>query len=131
VFDCFGHLFHSIRAIQKGCTVMQVACVSGHHDIVKYLVQKCQASITIRDREGWTSIDDAEHESWRYEDSFPSFPYGAERATKLQNYLTKKVEKREKVQQKMTKIVLGVKMNILPFYSDVRNIIVTYLQYVP
>jgi len=70
--------------------------------IVKYLVEKCAAVITTRESDGSTPINDAEDRG------YPN----------IAKYLKAQV----------MKMVLGIDINILPFYKGVRGIIAKYMQ---
>ena len=67
--------------------------------IVKCLVEEGRSVITTQDRDGATPISTAE-------------------GTRIAHYLKAQVKK----------MVMGIDMNILPFYGGVRGIIVKYLQ---
>jgi len=87
--------------IQAGHDALHYAAWYGHMLVVKYLVEKGQAVITTQDEDGNTPVSEAKDNGH----------------TDIADYLIGKVTK---------KIVM--ESNMLPFYLDVRGIILKYLQ---
>jgi len=86
----------------RGTTALHHAAYRGNTRVVKYLVEKCDAVITTQEENGTTPIMDAERQEY----------------TSIVHYLKAQV----------LKMVMGIDINILPFYTGVRGIIAKYLQ---
>ena len=96
-------MFHSFMccAIQYGHTALHCAARSGLMAMVQCLVERGEAVITTQDKDGDTPISDAEVRG----------------DTEIADYLKAHV----------MKMVMGIDLNILPFYTGVRSIIAKYL----
>jgi len=90
--------------MQFGSTALHYAAADDRMKVVTYLVENCQADITTKDKDGRTPIKCAEEKGH----------------ASIADYLKA---------HGVIKIMMGVDMNIFPFYSGVRGIIAKYLQY--
>jgi len=103
-----SHLsFITCCAIQFGCSALHYAAGNGSMTDVKYLVEECQAVISMQDKAGKTPISYAK-DGW-----YKCIVHYLKAQAKIQL-------------MKMMKMVM--ESNMLPFYTGVRSIIVKYLQ---
>ena len=87
---------------KEGNTALHQAAYDGKMPVVKYLVENCKSVITVRNVNGRTPIRRAEDRGY----------------PKIADYLKARV----------MKMVMGIDLTILPFYTGVRSIIAKYLQ---
>jgi len=99
--NLLSHLSCMCCEIQDDITALHWSAYNGNMAIVQYLVEKC-AVITTQDKFGTTPISDAEVQGH----------------TNVADYLKAQV----------MNMVMGMELNMLPFYTGVRSIIAKYLQ---